>query len=386
MKFISLKDFPREKIYVLLKKDYRKNLINSSMNKLNCKNYFDLSIWINKKLKTKFNGGDIKYWIAGKRLDERTKKIHPKFMPLSLVLDLTKLNNAKIGTLNKNVISYRSGGKGLIINKPILPIKVTPELDSIIIHLFGDGAAGDFTPSYTQKNKEAFDNFINKLENCFGKFEKSIYFIRGRYQVKFPKAITGILSKYYSIISYRSHESEIPNKMLGRKDKKFKLACIISFIVDEGNIRDVISFYSVNKKLIEGIRQLVIDCCYNCSETQFNKKANSYLFTLSTRDIKKFYKDVQELSKEFSTCTLSFKEDKVKFIIERRTKKNPKNRMITEKSILSPLKDNKLSAQQISKKTNYAYCTVIHTLERLLKENIVKRTKTNNKTYIWELF
>jgi len=41
--------------------------------------------------------------------------------------------------------------------------------------MFGDGAAGDFTPSYTQKNNESFENFIKKLKNCFGEFQKSIY-------------------------------------------------------------------------------------------------------------------------------------------------------------------------------------------------------------------
>ncbi|OGJ17068.1 hypothetical protein A3K73_01420 [Candidatus Pacearchaeota archaeon RBG_13_36_9] len=355
------------------------------MNKLNCKNYFELSTWINKKLKSKFNGGDIKYWIAGKRLDERTKKIHPKFMPLSLVLGLAKLNNEIMENLNKNVIYYRSGGKGLIINMPILPIKVTPELYSIVIHLFGDGAAGDFTPSYTQKNKEALDNFVKKLENCFGKFEKSIYFTQGKYQVKFPKALTDILSKYYSIVSYKSHESKIPNKILERKNKKFKLACIIAFIVDEGSIRDVISFYSVNKELISGIRQLVLDCGYNCSEIQFNKKANSYLFTLSTKEIERFYEDVQELSKEFPTCNLSFKESEIKFIVKRRTKKNPRDGKLTDKSILDILRNKKYSAQQISKLTGYAYCTIIHHLEKLSKNKMIKGIKTSNKTYIWKL-
>ncbi|MCX6750686.1 MAG: hypothetical protein NTZ83_04470, partial [Candidatus Pacearchaeota archaeon] len=205
--FIRIKDFPEEKIYVLLNKEFRKNLINTSINKLNCKSYFDLSIWINKKLKTKFNGGDVKYWIAGERLDKRTGKVHSKFMSLSLVFKLIKLNNENIEDLQKNIISYRSGGKGLIINKPILPIKITPELDSIVIHLFGDGAAGNFTPSYTQKKRDSLENFIKKLENCFGKFEKSVYLTQEKHQIKFPKVITDILTKYYSIISYKSYES-----------------------------------------------------------------------------------------------------------------------------------------------------------------------------------
>jgi len=384
MNFINISNFPYDKIYVLLSKGYRRNLINNSIKILKLKNYYGLSKWINNICKTKFNGGDIKYWIDGKKLDNRTGKIHPKFMPLYLVIKLAELNKENIESLHNNLLSYRSGGSGLIISPAILPIKVTPELDSIVTHLFGDGAAGDFTPSYTQKHREAVDNFIKKLENCFGQFEKSIYLTQGKYQVKFPKAITDILSEYYSIVSYKSHESKMPIQILNRKDKKFKLACIISFIVDEGNIRDVISLYSVNKELLSNIRQMSINCDYNCSEIRYNNKANSYLFTLSTKDIERLYQDIQNLSKEFPTCNLSFKDEAIKFIINRRTKKNPKNSSVTKKAVFNALKKGKFSALEISRATGYAYCTIIHCLEQLLKENKVKRNMIENKTYLWE--
>lgn len=385
MEFITISNFPKDKIYVLLNDNYRKFLINKSMKKLNCKNLFELSLHINKISNSKFNGGDFKYWIEGKRLDNRTGKVHLKFMPLWLVLKLVKLSNENIRDLDGNVLSYRSGGSGLIVDKPKLPIEVTPELDSIVTHIFGDGAAGDFTPSYTQKNKDSFDNFIKKLENCFGYFEKSIYFTQGKHQIKFPKAISDILSEYYSINSYKSHESRIPNIILDRKDSNFKLACIISFIVDEGYVRDLIVLYSVNKILLLGIRTLVLDCGYSCSEISFNKKANSYLFALSNKDVKKFYKDVTNLSEKFSTCNLSFKQDDVDFIVKRREIKNPKDSNNTDKMILDTLKDRKLTVRQISKQINYAYCTILHHIEKLYDKRIVKKEKQSNGTYLWEL-
>ncbi|MBS3092808.1 hypothetical protein J4466_05315 [Candidatus Pacearchaeota archaeon] len=321
----------------------------------------------------------------GERLDKRTAKIHPKFMPLSLLFQLIKIAKRKIDDLEANILAYRSGGRGLVIDKPNIPIKVTPELDSIVIHLFADGAAGEFTPSYTQKNKETLDNFIRKLENCFGNFKKSIYFTQGKYQVKFPKAITDILSKYYSIKSYNSYKSKIPEAILKRKESKFKLACIIAFIVDEGNIRDVISLYSANKGLLNGIKNLTIDCNYICSKISFNKKSGNYSFTISTYNLERFYQDIKGLSKEFPTCNLSFKEKEVVFILNRRKIINPKNRLFTEKKILNIIQREKATAQQISKLTNYAYCTIIHNLKRLLNEGKLKRTKSSNKTYIWEL-
>jgi|GEM_PF-2651035 len=385
MKFIKISNFPQERIYVLLSEKYRKFLIEKSMKKLTCKNYFELSLWINKTFKTKFNGGDVKYWIEGKRGDKRTNKIHPKFMPLWLVQRLSKLNKEKIEGIQRNVISYRSGGSGLIINSPKLPIKVTPELDSIVIHLLGDGAAGDFTPSYTQKNKQPFDNFIEKLENCFGNFQKSIYFTQGKHQIKFPKAITDIISKHYSIISYRSHDSKIPNAILNRRDTKYKLACIASFIVDEGNIRDIIVLYSSNRILLSQIRQLVLDCGYNCTKIKLNKKANSYMFGLRNKDIEKFYNDLIKLSKEFSTCNLSFKDKDAKFILERRKNKNPKSSKITDKIILNILKKDSFSAKQISRLSGYAYCTILHHLEKLYKNKRITRKKNQDRIYLWKL-
>ncbi len=384
-KVINLSNFPKDKIYVLLDKATRVKIINNATKILKCKNYFELSIWINKNFKSKFNGGDIRYWIEGKRLDKRTNKIHPKFMPLWLVCNLSKLNNKSVNSLQNNVIAYRSGGKGLIINKPIVPIKITPELDSVVIHLFADGSAGDFTPSYMQKNKDSFNNFIRKLENCFGTFDKSFYFTDVRNQIRFPKAITDVLSSYYDIKSYSTYDSEIPPLIMNRKDCGYKLASIISFIVDEGFVRDVIALYSANKKLLSQIRQLVLDCNYRCSNIQFNKKANSYLFTLKNKDLFRFYYDVRKLSKNFSTCNLSFKEEDVRFILEVMKNKKPKNNRLTKEKVISILKNDDSSARQISKLTKYAYCTVLHNLQDLMKNGKVIRFRRDNRTYIWKL-
>jgi DNA-binding transcriptional ArsR family regulator len=386
MEVISISNFPKERIYILLDKNYRRYLIQKSMKILNCKNYFELACWINKTSKTKFNGGDVKYWIKGNKFDKRDKKTYLRLMSLWLILKLIKLNNEKIENLYKHILSYRVSSHGLLINNPKLPIKVTPELDSIVIHLFGDGAAGDFTPSYTQKNKNSFDNFINKLKNCFGSFEKSIYFTQGKYQIKFPKAITDIISYYYSIKSYKSHEAKIPIKILKRKNRLYKLACLIAFIIDEGGIRDVITLYSSNRVLLYQIRSLVLNCGYSCSEIKFNIKSNSYHFSLSNKSIEKLYKDVQKLSKRYPTCNLSFKESQIRFIIKRRSNKNPKQKGVTNKIILNALEKENLTAQQISKLTGYAYCTIIHHLEKLYKTKKIKRIKTQNKIYLWKLY
>lgn len=382
---ISIADFPSDKIYVLLDKSYRENLLMKVMHKLECSNFFELSLIINKKLKIKCNGGDIRYWLDGQRLDKRTGIVHPKFMPLFLVLFLIKMAKEKVDKLDKHIVAYRSGGKGTVVTKPILPIIVTPELDSIVIHLFADGTAGDFTPSYAQKNKHQLDNFIKKLENCFGNFKFSIYNNQIRFQVRFPKAITDIISHHYQIKSYMSYDSKIPSAILNRAERNYKLACAVSFIVDEGNIRDAISLYSVNERLLTGIRKLILDCGYGCSRLQFNRKSGSFLFTISTKDVERLYHDIEQLSNVFPTCNLSFKREAMLFLVNRKKIRNPRDKTITRKVILSILGEKPSSAQNISRLSNYAYCTIIHNLEKLYQDGLVKKELFESKTLLWSL-
>jgi len=385
MGIINFFNFPNN-TYFILDEKYRRELFKKCMRKLGCKNYYELSLWINRKSKKKFNGGDVKYWIEGARIDKRTGKKHPKFMPLWLGIKLIKLANDKLTILDEKVIAYRSGGRGMIINAPILPIKVTSELDSIVIHLFGDGSAGEYTPSYTQKRKEALDNFIRKLKNCFGKFQKSVYFTQGKCQVKFPKVITDIISKYYSIESYKTYRSTIPQKILNGRNKQNKLACLISFVVDEGQIRDVICLYNSNNTLLSQIRELILNCNYKCSNIKVNKKAKCYYFTLSNKSLKKFFDDSEKLRKKFPTCNFSFKENNLRFILDRRKKKNPRSKIITDKTILNVLKSGGFTATQISMLTQYAHCTITHHLKELFERKIVKREFGKDGSYVWKLY
>jgi len=296
-----------------------------------------------------------------------------------------RLNNVQLNKLDENIISYRAGGGGLRITQPHLPIKITPEIHSIVIHLFGDGAAGNFTPSYTQKEELNLKNFIKKLENCFGTIEKSIYFTQGKHQIKFPKIISDILKKHYSIKSYRTHQSEVPKSILNNNSNKHKLACILAFIVDEGNIRDTITFYNSNKILLLGIKKLVLDCGYHCSEIAKYPERDYYMFNFNNHDVERFNKDIGKLIREYPTCNLCIKQKDIDFIIKRRKSPNMRNKERTNMLILNTLKNGKFTAKQISRINGYAYCTILHCLQKLQKNSKVNREKINNKFYVWFL-
>jgi predicted transcriptional regulator len=65
--------------------------------------------------------------------------------------------------------------------------------------------------------------------------------------------------------------------------------------------------------------------------------------------------------------------------------KNPRDNKLTQKLILELLQNQSLSAREISRLSGYAYCTIIHTLERLLKENKVLRSIKEGKIYKWSI-
>lgn len=379
---IKISDFPPTKIYVMLNQGIRKELIESTKLRLNLKNNYCLSKWINKKsldngLNTKFNGGDINRWIIGSNIDNRTNINHPKYMPLWVVLDLAKIADISIEELQNDVISYRSGSRGNIIYSPKLPIKITPEFESIMFHIFGDGAAcNNSTPSYFQKNPIGYNNFISKIKNCFGDFEINT---NDRFKIRFPKAITDVFAYFYDINSYHSDKIRIPSRIY-KTDKLNKLACITAYIVDEGHIRDVVSISSMNQKFFIDLKRLIESCGYLCGRVKPYKSSSIFNLDLSNKTIGLFYDDYSQLIEQFPNCSLANKHDKLVYIVSRRNNKSKLVEIDTE--ILGILEKNKLTTRQVSEKLGLANCTTLHHLEKLYKTGFVNK-ESISRGFVW---
>jgi len=370
---INITDFPSRKIYVLLNKKLRTKLIYLSKIKLKTNKNYDLASYINKQsskygLNSKLNGGDIFFFQLGKRRDNRTNKIHLKSIPLWIIFELINLSKVPLNEVHNNILAYRSGGRGNLIFQPKLPILVTPEFESIIFHIFGDGHAGEFTPSYYQKNKLNLKQFVTKLKNCFGEFKP--YYNHKKFQVRFPKAITDIFKYYYKIQSYHSNKIRIPSKIY-HTNKLSKLACIMAFILDEGHIRDLINISSKNKIFLLDLKKLIEKCGYNSQKIKPHLSSNTFYLNISNKSIELIYKDYINLIKLFPTCSLSSKHEDFVYIIKRR-KNKAKSRYI-DKVILDLLKCNRLTPKQVSQKTGYANSTILRHLYNLYKKDVIKR-------------
>ena len=308
--FIRLNDGFRKVLFSKLKNTDNsiKDLLNN-MNK-SAKKY---------NIKRNYNTGHLSTWVKGYKKDRgKIRNIH---IPLWLLIEISKIlsnsnkiNNRVMKEIEENIEYYTGTGKSNPVTNPKLPLYLTPEMVSVIFHFMGDGHIGrkKVVSSYRQMNKEGLINFLKKLQNIFGSFNyPKKEFNNGRLNI--PKIITEFYLYYFKLPSTNTFESYIPNHIKAYK-KQFLLAGLISFIVDDGHVGEVITIYGKNKRLLEDIREIAIKCSYLCHpirEKYAYGKFDVYRFTISSKSYNKFYEDMVKLSSLFSTCHLARKTEKL---------------------------------------------------------------------------
>lgn len=324
---IHIWNFPLTKLYIRLEDGFRKSLFDKAIEKYGSQQkLLDL---INKAstqygISRKHSRLNLYSWIQGKKFDKNKTKIVN--IPLWVLVEISKIlsnseraDNEIMRAIEKNVNFYTSWGDANPIRNPKLPIQVNPEFVSVIFHFCGDGHLGNKRDccSYKQKNKQGLINVLNKLKNSFGDFDYS----KGEfenYRLNIPKAISDIYRHYFKLTSLNTFEARIPDsiKLL---PKEFLLAGLSSFIVDEGHICEVITIYSKNILLLEDIREIAIKCgykCYSIKEKYARGKLDCYRFSISSGTYNALYNDIFELSKNFQTCNLAHKMERLAKQIE----------------------------------------------------------------------
>lgn len=255
-----------------------------------------------------------------------------KTLPAFFVKDLVKIIEDRIikfsfslKELENKIISYKaSHGKEInpeFNNERKLPIKVDPEFESIIYHLMADGYVSKIGSSeYTQLSEIGKKNFLDKLFRVFGKFDFSEEGLKNG-RVYISKTIISIICNYYHLApnDFKWNSSMLPD-ICKTRDNSFKLAGLLSFIVDEGYIgTNKITVHSSNKILLSQIRQLGLDLDISCYEIKLKKGRNntkdSFRFNIPKRSIKELFDKTKELEEKYTTCNLAQKESKVLSII-----------------------------------------------------------------------
>lgn len=319
---IHVWDFHPTLTFIGLKEDFRKDLFKELKN--NYKSIKDLLKNLNKsaikyRIKRNYNAAHIYSWIKGYKKDRgKIKNIN---IPLWLLIEISKIlsgNNKKdnkvMRKIEKNIECYTKSGKSNKISNPKLPLYLTPEMFSIIFHFMGDGHIGrkNVASSYRQMNKIGLNNFLEKLKNVFGDFNYSKgEFNNGRLNI--PKIITDFYLHYFKLPSTKTFDSYIPHH-LKSFEKEFLVSGLISFIIDEGHVGEVITIYCKNKRLIDDIKEIAVKCGYLCHpirEKYAYGKFDVYRFSISSKSYNQLYKDMINLTKLFPTCSLAQKTNRL---------------------------------------------------------------------------
>ena len=321
-KEIHIWELPPTSTFIKLNKKCRRNFFNSLIKKVGSQE--KLMSVINKsslkyKIKRNHSSGNLYSWIQGSKLDRgKVKNIN---IPLWVLIEFSKfLSNSKkksnkiMKKIEKNIIYYTSWGKSNPITNTKLPLHLTPEMVSIIFNFVGDGHIGrkQVSCSYRQMSKEGLNNFLSRLKNIFGDFKYSKgEFNDGRLNI--PRVIGDFYQYYFNLEKTNTFDARIPEKVKKLK-REFLVAGLLSFIVDEGHVGEVITIYSKNKKLLEDIREIgdkVGYLCYPIREKYARGRFDVFRFSISIKSYKKIYLDIQNLSKSFPYCNLAHKNKKL---------------------------------------------------------------------------
>jgi len=166
----------------------------------------------------------------------------------------SKLGEDFIQNFDKSVIAYRSWNGWNVIN-PILPIKETPRLYSIVFHLIGDGNASiRHSPFYSNKCEELIKEFTQNLQ-ILGRIEtKDKPRENGVIVVYFPKAITDILKQIFQV---KLTKPECLPERVFKSSLKCKTSAIRSFVDDEGCVSGSFSITQKSGNLLKQFKKLL---------------------------------------------------------------------------------------------------------------------------------
>ncbi len=380
-KEIHLWDFPRAATVIRIKGAFRKKLIRRFINHFG--SWRRAIDFINNQsraygLERKYSVGSISHWATGKERSQGKTRNMPLWVALEISKALSNNKNADnncMKAIEENLEYCSTTGRGIPV-KIKFPIYLTPELVSIIFHLYGDGYLGGKgrMSHYRQVNRAGLTNFLSKVKNSFGEFEAKIF---EESKVIMPRAISQFYEYYFELGDCRWNVARI-NEKIKKLPKPFLLAGLTSFIIDEGSIGENIEIYSGNEELLKDLKEIIIKLGYICHgpRKKSEKQAECYRIYISLKSAIQFYEDIKNLKKKFPTCGLAQKEDLLEDIVRRQKRPWIKYKHgVMKQKIIDFLSIRSLNTRELSRKLNTGPGTLRDHLRNLEKQNKVLRTK-----------
>jgi len=311
------------------------------------------------------------------------------FIPLEFYLKIVEELDISKEELQSNVTSYKTAGGVNFIEKPILPIKITPVFDMLFAHHIGDGTV--INPKkgrlpyfgYKQFNEFYRIAYVKKLESVFGNINyfKKNYFLSSKNPYSPPVISTSFFKYYdYNVYDFLSDRARIPDIIFQDKDRM--LAVLIAFIIDEGHIDStLINIRVKNKGLIEDLKR-ICDILEYASKIAYRKNYEGSIDTLYIfRDgMERLYRDYINLNKKYSVIDLGIKGEKIRksFEIIHRSIQNIEG---NTDLIFNILKKEQLSVNQLAVRINMTRQGIRYHIHNLLKRGKIKLI--DNKSLNW---
>lgn len=302
-----------------------------------------------------------------------------KYIPAWVIYEIAKKIKTDLSEIEENIESYISTYGKLYIYNPILPIKITPEFTSIPIHIMCDGSIHKHNFIYFQKEKIGLERFRKLIYNVFGEYKIKKY----KRSYYFPAAFSMIISNYFNISTYLSDRCRIPSKIL-KGAKENKIATLLAFLNDEGNVSGRVRFISSNKKFILDLKNIANSLGYSCKVSILNRKGkmsrDGYILYINQKSLEKFYQDYKDLISMFPCLDIGKKLEEIENIIKfnNRTWKQRK-KFETKKIILDALRTEPKTAIELREIVGINLWTVYHHLQMLTKLGKIKKYKKGTR-------
>jgi len=247
------------------------------------------------------------------------KQSHTGYRRLDIILHACNLIKIKPRELENCITSYRTRKSKILINKPKIPIKVSPVFYMLIAHLIGDGGYIRFKnketiySGYRQFNKKLRLSFLDKARYVFGDITYTKDYFNKSTRVYLPEVPSLIIRNFVNRKTefFLSRKARIPENFL--KSKKGNLVAILTaFIIDEGNIEGTqIAIRLINKNLVEDLAKICEILNYKHTIGKRSPCGMYNLYILS-EGLKKYWKDYKRLKKRYNFLTMDFKEQAIK--------------------------------------------------------------------------
>jgi len=315
-------------------------------------------------------------------------------IPIKFLRKLCEVIFVPLNFMEKNLLIIKPPRSKLLILNPKFPITENPISTSLLFHFYGDGSHENWCQSLEKHplNRKRFFQKINitlgKINNWRSNKHREIYI---------PRIMYKIFSKLFNVPE--SLDKNKPPK-IEHLSRNCLISALVSVIMDEGHISKThyeIRISQKSKKLLINFHKICKSLNYEISNISKNKRS-IYCFKIKFFGVLKFYKDLQNLNKNFGEIlNLGDKQKSLENIIERIEIKlaeinDRKSRgyhlSIVENDIkiLKFMKNNiMLTRKDIEKKLDMPFKEVHKRLGTLKQNKLIKVIGFKNKAYLYKI-